>query len=76
MPTFVDLSVCHSIGLSLDKMSKIVKNQDFSLTIENKSYQSCCIELSNISRFIVCLSVSLSAVKCQIRLVKKGFTGI
>ena len=62
--------VCRSVCLSLEKMSKIVKNQDFAYTTEHKSYQSCWIDLRYISRFLVCLSVSLSTIKCQKKIGK------
>ena len=64
------LSVGQSVCLSLEKMSKIVKNQDFVHTAESESYQSCWIGPRYISRFIACLSISLSIVKCQIEFVK------
>ena len=36
MPTFVGRSVCRSVCLSLEKMSKIVKNSKFGLHMKTK----------------------------------------
>ena len=41
MARFVGLSVRWSVCLSLEKMSNIIKNQDFAHTTESESYQSC-----------------------------------